>query len=201
MPEVVRTALVTGSAGRADSLRAAFEASGVRALGLEDVRPGTRPLDVYVQLGVTVPVRGETVVRRVHAFLTDGLLERYLTADRVRPLLAPGAVVLLVVGNTPAKATAPDDRVARLALLRVLAHALRADLAPAQVRVRVITGQRTDAELVELVELVVRGDGEGDGEGAAVDPPDDGPVGRDYRAYRDYEDWRAVVLGMVHVET
>jgi hypothetical protein len=188
-----RTALVTGSADRVAALRAGFEASGVRALGLVDVGPGTGPLDVYVQLGLTVPVRGETVVRRVHAFLNDGLLERYLTADRVRPMLAPDAVVLLVAGNTPTEVTAPDDRAARVALLRVLAHALRADLAPARVRVRVVTGERTDAELVGYA---LGGGKDPLAEPAiAVDRADEGTTGR------GYEDWRAAVLGMFQVET
>jgi hypothetical protein len=188
-----KTALVTGSPGRAAALCAAFEEAGVRAVRLADVHAGTGQFDFYVQLGLTVPVRGETVVRRVHAFLNDGLLERYLTADRVRPMLAPDAVVLLVAGNTPAEVTAPDDRAARVALLRVLAHALRADLAPARVRVRVITGERADAELV--------GYALGGGKvpltepAGAVDRADEGAAGR------GYEDWRAAVLGMFQVET
>jgi hypothetical protein len=175
------------------ALRAGFEASGVRALGLVDVGPETGPLDFYVQLGLTVPVRGETVVRRVHAFLDDGLLERYLTADRVRPMLAPDAVVLLVAGNTPTEVTAPDDQAARVALLRVLAHALRADLAPDRVRVRVVTGERTDGELVGCA---LGGGKDPLAEPAtAVDREDEGTAGR------GYEDWRAAVLGMFQVET
>ncbi|MGI5129953.1 hypothetical protein ACQEVB_24345 [Pseudonocardia sp. CA-107938] len=186
---MTKVALVTGSADRAASLRAAFEAGGVQALGLADIRATTGPVDYYVQLGVTVPVRGETVIRRVHAFLEGGLLERFATVDQVRPLLAPDASVLLVTGNTSTDLIAPDDRSARLALLRVLAHALRADMAPGKVRVRVVSGEPTDAELVEYA----LGGGEEPMVGP-VEPPGGG------MADRDYEDWRAAVLGLFTVE-
>jgi hypothetical protein len=186
---MTKVALVTGSSDRVAALRAEFEDNGVRALGLDEMRAEVAAIDCYVQLGVTVPVRGETVVRRVQAFLSDGLLERFSTADRVRPLLAPDAIVLLVAGNTPGELTAPDDQAARLALLRVLAHALRADMAPDEVRVRVITSARTDAELVAYAV--------GGGKDPLADQaesPEDGTSGR------DYEDWRAAVLGLFHVE-
>jgi hypothetical protein len=99
-----------------------------------DLRPGTGPIDYYVQLGVTVPARGDTNVRRAHTFLNDGLLERFLAAEPVMPLLADTATMLLVTGNLPAEIADLDDRNARFALLRVFAHAMRADLAPSRIR-------------------------------------------------------------------
>jgi len=186
---MTKVALVTGSPDHVAALCAVLEANGVQALTLADLRAAVGGIDYYVQLGETVPARGETVVRRAHAFLNDGLLERFLAAERVIPLLAENATVLLVSGNLPADMSAPDDRNARLALLRVLAHAMRADLAPARVRVRVVTGERSDEEIVAFALS-----GEKDRLAELV-PEDDALSGR------TYEDWRIAVMGLVRVET
>src|SRR6266536_2728795 len=182
---MTKLALITGSPDHVGSLRDAFRANGVDTLTLAELRPGTAPVDYYVQLGHNVPARGETVVRRVHAFLNDGLLERFLAAERVVPLLAATATVVLVAGNLPAEVAAPDDRAARLAMLRVLAHAMRADLAPAQVRIRVVSGGHSDAEIVGYA---LSG---GKDPLAESEPPDERGV-----TGRTYEDWRIAVLGM-----
>ena len=186
---MTKVALVTGSPDHVASLRRVFEANGTEALSLADLRPGTGPIDFYVQLGVTVPARGETVVRRAHAFLNDGLLERFLAAERLMPLLADNATVLLVAGNLPAEIADPDDRNARLALLRVLAHAMRADLAPSQVRIRVVTGERSDDEIAAYALS------------GAKDPLADLATEHDAVTGKTYEDWRIAVMGLVHVET
>jgi hypothetical protein len=187
---MTKLALITGSPERVAALRDSFESSGVDTVTLADLRPETAPLDYYVQLGQSVPARGDTVVRRVHAFLNDGLLERFLAAERVIPLLAPTAAVILVAGNLPAEVAAPDDRAARLALLRVLAHAVRADLAPARIRVRVVSGGRSDAEIVAYALS------------GAKDPAvESSPSDEEATTGRTYEDWRIAVLGLAQVET
>ncbi|MEP6798636.1 MAG: hypothetical protein ABI890_10825, partial [Lapillicoccus sp.] len=144
--------LITGSPDRVAALAEVFEAAGDEPVTLDQLGqlgPEAGAINRYVQLGTTVPVRGETVVGRVHSFLRDGLLERFALAERILPLLASDATVLLVGGNLSAETDVPDDQAARLMMLRVLAHAIRADLTPNRVRVRVIRGDRTDAEVVE----------------------------------------------------
>ena len=97
--------------------------------------PGT--LDCYVQLPRQTMVSGPTLVDRIHEFLSEGLLKRFETTSRVLPLLAAEACVVLVAGNIPGGAT-PDDRHARIDLLRVLARAILADCDQADVRAVVV---------------------------------------------------------------
>ncbi|CAN5465810.1 hypothetical protein BH11ACT8_BH11ACT8_18630 [soil metagenome] len=113
--------LITGSTDRVELLSKAFEQAGAEPVTLADFGPDCAAVDCYVQLGFTVPARGDTVVRRVRSFLSDGLLERFAIVERVLPLLADSATVLLVTGNRSSEAAAPDDRAARLLILRVLA--------------------------------------------------------------------------------
>lgn len=180
--------LITGSPDRVRSLAKNFEALGDDPVSLDELGPGAGVIDRYVQLGTTVPARGDTVVRRVHSFLSDGLLERFALAERILPLLADDATVLLVGGNLSAEAGVPDDEAARLMMLRVLAHAVRADLAPRRVRVRVITGQRSDEEIA------------GFALSGAKDPHAELPTLNAHDAAGSYEDWRVQVLGMAQVE-
>jgi hypothetical protein len=155
---------------------------------LAQLGPGADAIDYYVQLGVTVPARGDTIVRRVHSFLNDGLLDRFAIVERVLPMLADDAVVLLVAGNLPAEMAAPDDQQARLSLLRVLAHAMRADLAPTRVRIRVISSERNDGEIAEFALS-----GAKDPHGAASSSDENVAGG-------SYEDWRVQILGLAHIE-
>jgi hypothetical protein len=180
--------LITGSPDRVETLAKGFERAGDEPVHLDDLGPGAGAIDRYVQLGTTVPARGETVVRRVHSFLSDGLLERFALVERVLPLLADNATVLLVGGNLSAETAAPDDQAARLMMLRVLAHAIRADLAPKRVRVRVITGGRSDEEIAEFA---LSGAKDPRAELPTVDAPD---------SAGSYEDWRIQVLGLAQVE-
>jgi hypothetical protein len=176
----------------ADAVRPEHEeGSHVTHAGIDHGLDGTSPVpvDCYVQLGFTVPARGDTVVRRVRSFLSDGLLERFAIVERVLPQLADPATVLLVAGNESSEAAAPDDRAARLMILRVLAHAVRADLAPGRVRVRVIGGGRSDAELVQYA---ISGDKD-----PSTTPPGAPDEVRDGVAYQD---WRTEVLGLFQVE-
>lgn len=183
-----RRVLITGSPDRVAALAKVFERSGDDPVSLDELGPGALAIDRYVQLGTTVPARGETVVRRVHSFLSDGLLERFALIERILPLLADEATVLLVGGNLSAEAGVPDDQAARLMMLRVLAHAIRADLAPKHVRVRVITGRRSDEEVVQFALS------------GAKDPHAELPTLDADDSAGNYEDWRTQVLGLAQVE-
>ncbi len=152
------TALVTGSDERVDEVATALEKVGftvTRAGGLPadveavcaDVAPGT--LDCYVQLPRQTMVSGPTLVDRIHEFLSEGLLKRFETTSRVLPLLAPEACVVLVAGNIPGGAT-PDDRHARIDLLRVLARAILADCDQSDVRAVVVGTERSAQEIADI---------------------------------------------------
>jgi hypothetical protein len=181
--------LITGAPDRVKTLAKHFAAAGVNQVTLAQLGAGTGLLDYYIQLGVVVPARGETLVRRVHSFLSDGLLDRFTIAERVLPILADDAVVLLVAGNVHAEMALPDDQQARLSLLRVLAHAMRGDLAPKRVRIRVITSGRGDDEIADFA-LTGR-----------KDPLAAAPIRPDDRASsRTYEDWRIQMMGLAQIE-
>lgn len=181
--------LITGSPDRVESLTKLFADAGVVGVTLDQLGPGASAIDYYVQLGVAVPSRGDTIVRRVHSFLNDGLLDRFAIVERVLPMLAADAVVLLVAGNLPAEVAAPDDQTARLSLLRVLAHAVRADLAPNRVRVRVITSERTDEEISKFALTGAK-------DPQAVIPS----LSEEYAFGGSYEDWRVQILGLAHID-
>jgi hypothetical protein len=188
----INRVLITGSADRVDSLARVFAAAGIEQVTLAQLGPGATAINYYVQLGVTVPARGASIVRRVHSFLSDGLLDRFTIAERVLPMLADDAVVLLVAGNLPAEVAAPDDRTARLSLLRVLAHAMRADLAPKRVRIRVITSERTDQDIAAHA-LTGSKD-------PHAEPTPVASIPEDYDLGTTYEDWRIQVMGLAHIE-
>ncbi len=184
--------LITGAPDRVETLGKVFTSLGVEQVILDDLDADSTAVDYYVQLGITVQTRGDTVVRRVHSFLSDGLLNRFTVVEQVLPRLRDNAVVLLVAGNLSAEGAAPDDREARLSLLRVLAHAMRADLAPKRVRIRVITGQRTDDDIAQFA---VTGAKDPQATSRIAQPPeDDSDVGK------TYEDWRVQVMGLAHIE-
>lgn len=182
-------ALVTGSGERVSAIadllaqaghevHTAGSAAELDTLDIGDVAH-------YVQLPARVKPVGETLVGRVRSFLTDGLLGRYAVVERLLPALAQGATVVLVSGNVPTEAMLPDDAQSRLALLHVLAHATRAELAARDVTVIVAGGARTDRELVGYA---LRG-GE-DPTTRLSDQPADA-VTRE-----QYEDWRTEVMGL-----
>jgi hypothetical protein len=159
-----RTALVTGSSERVAEVSEALEKAGftVTCAGgqPDDVEAvageiGARTLDCYVQLPRQTPVSGPTLVGRIHEFLSEGLLKRFETAGKVLPLLSNDACVVLVAGNIPGGAT-PDDRHARIDLLRVLARAILADCEKGDVRAVVVGTERSAAEIAEIA--LQRGD-------------------------------------------
>jgi hypothetical protein len=127
-------------------------------------------------------------VARVGSFLSAGLLARFSAVDRVLPVLAPGATVVLVSGNTPEEVLLPDDQRSRLALLHLLAHATRAELATRHVQVKVVSSQRSDQEIVHYA---LGGDDD--------THPHRNPQER-ASAATAYQDWRTEVMGLVGID-
>lgn len=153
-----RTALVTGSTERVADVSAALEKvgytvsqAGGQPSDIEAACAGFAPqsLHCYVQLPRQTPVSGPTLVERIHEFLLEGLLKRFETAGMVLPLLARDACVVLVAGNIPGGAT-PDDRHARIDLLRVLARAILADCDTADVRAVVVGTEQSAEEIADI---------------------------------------------------
>ena len=155
-----RTALVTGSEDRVSDVGGALEREGFLVTAVdqdEDLdaaceKLGPGGVDCYVQLPVNLSPRGDTVIERVHDFLSAGLLTRFQMAQKVLPTLAPGASVVLVSGNllTGATSPSPDDQRARIALLRVLAHCLLADANDYQLRTTVVDHTRSAADIAAI---------------------------------------------------
>lgn len=192
---MAKTALVTGSPGRVREVARALGAAGFEVLEAEDAeqvrdvvgQAGSPAVDAYVQLPVDVEAVEATVTGQMSALLEQGIVARFRTAGAVLPLLAPGARVVLVPGNLPPTLTAPDDHDARMALLRVLAHALRADRAPDHVSVTVASGQHGADALAQLA-----------GGGSVPHPPLP-----DYASMwpeMSYDEWRLAVLGLETIE-
>ena len=151
------SALVTGSAERVAAVGDALEEVGfhvVRAAAPEALpgaiaEIGHGSLSCYVQLPRQTEVSGESLVERVRQFLAEGLLARFDAASAVLPLLAPDAFVVLVAGNVPG-GTTPDDRHARIDLLRVLARAVLAEAGPEKVGACVLANDRSPAEIATI---------------------------------------------------
>lgn len=95
---------------------------------------------------------------------------------------------MVLVGGNSAETAVPDDQAARLMMLRVLAHAIRADSGPKRIRVRVISGERSDEEILQFALS------------GAKDPRVELPTLDSHDPAGSYEDWRIQVLGMAQVE-
>lgn len=192
-----RVALVTGSANRTEDVAAVLRGKGAEVVAVTDIdalpdavsslRPGS--VEAYVQLPVYIKPEGDTVVSRVHSFLEHGLISRFTAAETVVPLLSDQARVVLVGGNTPRDPSSPDDQPARLSLLQVLAHALRADKAPHTVWVHVVDHERSPEQVASIALTGEPPQGEALRELAQREPD------------MSYEDWRTEVMGLVTVES
>lgn len=184
-------ALVTGSRKRVATVAAVLRDSGVDVVtpdgdGDLDGADLTGGLDHYVQLPVSVRPDGANLVGRVRSFLSAGLIARYAVTEQVLPALNDGATVVLVSGSTAQEvAGLPDDRNSRLALLHVLAHACRAEVAERGVRVTVVSGDRDDDELVAFALH-----GGTDPSASVVGEPSDAVTAK------QYEDWRTEIMGL-----
>jgi hypothetical protein len=182
------TGLLSGSADRAQRLCELLKQAGADPVAATDLaEPVPEGLDFYIQLPVTIHLEGDTAVARVGSFLSAGLLARFRAVERVLPVLRRGAIVVLVSGNTPDEVSLPDDQRSRLALLHLLAHATRAELATRQVQVKVVSSRRSDQEIVQYA----LGGG-------------DAQTQRDSQerssAAIAYQDWRTEVMGLVGVD-
>ena len=193
MCRTMTTVLVTGGGARLDEVVAAVEATGAEVVRID--APGSlgeavsgRSFDGYVQLPVPITPSQGSLVSRVEQFLTEGLLSRFRAAATVLPSLAPSANVLLVGGQTNVDADAPDDHEARTALMRVLAHALRAERAPARLTVRTADHTWTAEQIAHRVT--------GSPEAAAPSTPSSS----EETIGQAYADWRAEVLGLMRAE-
>ncbi|MGH3687844.1 MAG: hypothetical protein ACRDQY_22270 [Pseudonocardiaceae bacterium] len=185
--------LLSGSADRVQRLAHLLKAAGSDPVIITDPaalpgEPASDGVDFYIQLPITIHPDGHTAVARVGSFLSAGLLARFTAVDRVLPVLAPGATVVLVSGNISDETSLPDDQHSRLALLHLLAHATRAELATRHVEVKVVSGQRSDQEIVHYVlgghdETHPHGDPQERASAAAA-----------------YQDWRAEVMGLVGLD-
>jgi hypothetical protein len=192
---MTRRVLVSGSDERVREVADALREAGADVVVVDlPALPGVvaslpaGSLQGYVQLPVSVPLEGASVVQRVRGFLEGGLLARFDAVQAVLPALAADARVLLVAGNTAtAGRDLPDDRAARVALLEVLSHAIRADRAASPVRVHVLD-QRPAAELAEVV---LRSSVPASPQVADL---------RRREVEMSYDDWRTEVLGMATVE-
>jgi hypothetical protein len=160
------TALVTGSPVRVDDVAGALEEAGFSVIRVPDsgdlagacagIQPGG--LACYVQLPKDTKVDAPSLIGRVRQFLEEGLLARFESAATVLPCLAENGCVVLVAGNLPGAST-PDDRHARIDLLRVLARAILAESEGNDVRAVVVGNDRSAAEIADLA--VRRGDESG----------------------------------------
>jgi hypothetical protein len=186
--------LLSGSADRAHRLSELLRDAGADPVVITDPAelpgaPSHDGVDFYIQLPITIHPEGDTAVARVGSFLSAGLLARFRAVDRVLPVLAPGATVVLVSGNTPDEMSLPDDQHSRLALLHLLAHAARAELADKHVEVKVVSSQRSDQEIVHY----------------ALGGSDDAQSHPDLQdraqAATAYQDWRTEVMGLVGIES
>lgn len=184
-------ALVTGSQDRVAAVAAELEGNGVdvvTATGVADLDGADLSgLDQYIQLPVSVDPEGDNLVGRVRSFLSAGLLTRYALTERVVASLNPGARVVVVSGSAVRGNIAlPDDKNSRLALLHVLAHAVRAETGDRNVEVTVVSGDRDNADIVAHAIA----SGPGSGVESAIHEPS-GAV-----TAKQYEDWRTEVMGI-----
>jgi hypothetical protein len=152
------TALVTGSPVRVDDVATALEQEGFSVIRVPEpgdlgaacagIDPGT--LACYVQLPKETKVDAPSLIGRVRQFLAEGLLARFEAASAVVPLMSKDGCVVLVAGNLPGAST-PDDRHARIDLLRVLARAVIAECDGNDVRAVVVGNDRSPADIADLV--------------------------------------------------
>jgi hypothetical protein len=190
------TVVVTGAAEAVAAVSDALRHAGAEVIAVDDltkldaalagISPGS--LDGYVQLPVHVAARGNTVVERVRNFLEDGLLARFSAASTILPAITDGGRVVLVGGNTPVEASAPDDHSARLALVGVLADAIQADRASTPIDVRMLSHDDLPNQIAAVALGTELTRSESLAELMAREPA------------MSFDDWRIEVMGLVNGE-
>jgi len=189
--------VVTGASASVGPVCEALQQAGATVVAVNaeadlDRAVAGRAVEAYVQLPTVLASQdGEaanSLVESVARFLSDGLLSRFRLAGKLLPQLTGDARVVLVGGNSPVPGTAADDQQARLALLRVLAHALRAEEAPRHLRVRVLDH---DAHPQTVARIAL---------GEEVPQARPRPQAPDEADDLSYEDWRTQVLGLTSLE-
>jgi len=145
-----------------------------------DAGPGA--FDGYVQLPASFTVQGETAIARVHHFFADGVLARFPAVAAALPALTPDARLTFVMGVLPPEVSTEDDVAARAALVRILAHAARADAA-GHLRISVMDSGTTAQDIAQC----------------ALGRNDRQPV--DELSEEAYAEWRMELLGMMWAET
>ena len=133
------------------------------------------------------PQNAPSLIGRVRQFLAEGLLARFEGASTVVPLMAKDGCVVLVAGNLPGAST-PDDRHARIDLLRVLARAILAECEGSDVRAVVVGNERSPADIADIV--LRRGDESGKKAAEVAALPGD----------LNYADWQREFLSLTTEE-
>lgn len=184
--------LMSGAELAAGPVQAALERAGTTVVRVGSDGPNQKA-DAYVQLPTLLSVdsqaNDDSLVERVGRFLSDGLLTRFRSAATALPQLNEGATVVLVAGNTPVPGTGVDDQAARGSMLRVLAHALRAEQAPRRLRVRVLDHDSSP----DVIARCAAGED-------VVASSASGPPAGSSDVDMSYADWRTEVLGLAQIE-
>ena len=186
------TALVTGSPDRVPDITVALKSAGFDILAAGIQSPDDAPdleegsVDCYVQLPVDGPRPAGGALHRARDVIAHEMVARFDGAVSFLPLLAPGAIMMLVAGGpdfepgAAGRADADLTATAQRRLLEVLAEAILQDQGRAGVRATVVGEDRAPEEIAAL----------------AATPPDPRP----WQLYADvdpelgFADWRASVL-------
>ena len=154
------TALVTGLPDQVPDITVALKSAGfdILAAGVEspddapDLAEGS--IDCYVQLPADGPRPAGGALQRTRDLIAHGLAARFDAAMRFLPLLAPGAVVVLVTespdGEPGRLRPAGLDLTAQRRLVELLASAILQDQGSAGVRATVVDEERALEEIAAL---------------------------------------------------
>jgi hypothetical protein len=185
--------LVSGAAERVAQVAQALRARGADVTEVTDLEnvpaacaaAGPGAFDSYIQLPADFEVKGDTAIRRVHHFYAEGVLARFTALAAALPSLTPSARLTFVLGTLPPEAASSDDREARRALTRVLAHAARADTPDGHLTVRVLDAGAAPDQIGQVA--------------IGLDPARQELMDR--LAELSYADWRVELLGLAAVQT
>jgi hypothetical protein len=184
--------LVSGMAELVARVASVLRENGSTTVEVPDIKDvpgacadaGAGAFDGYVQLPATFTVQGGTAVERVHHFFADGVLARFPAVAAAVPALTTQARITFVMGVLPPEVSTDADVAARAALVRVLAHAARAD-GPDGLRVSVVGSGSTPKEIAAT----------------AMGRNREWESLPDETAAASYSDWRVELLGLMSIET